>query len=229
MKKIIFTIFVLFGLVLNTNSQEPEQAADNYLGPSAGDVSLEVNFLSPFVVGAPIQINYLKGRYFLSDEMALRLGFQFNIISETDKGGEWNSSERIIAFGLYPGIEMHFPVSNRVSPYFGGELGFFTRSTLDIIEYDDGDKAEYINHPEGAGMGYNNFLFNLVGGVDLYIYKGLYLGAELGYGLGIHSDKDSEYTIVDGDESITTTTEHNRINYFLGDRVNTSIRLGWTF
>ncbi len=230
MKKVILTSFVLLGLAFsNLNAQDEE----NML-MSAGNASLEVQFLSPFVAEAPFQMDHLRGRIFVNDNMAVRLGLNLNINSQTD---EWEFGEeitveekfRVIDFGLFPGIEMHLPVGNRVSPYVGAEVGFATRSTLAFTEDSEGDRVEYKNHHYGAGEGFNNIVVNLVSGVDMFAYKGLYLGAELGFGLGIQTFKDSEVIEdIDG-ESTTTTVEDNRMNIGFGDNINGAIRLGWAF
>ncbi len=218
MKKIVLATFTVICLVFNANSQTLEQKAEEDFRPSAGDVSLEVNLLSPFVVGQPIYINYLRGRYFLSDNMAIRKGLEFNIISSKDKGDDWEYSGRVIDFGFYPGIEKHFTVGKRVSPYLGKELGIFNRSTYEYAE----NEADYeVKNEDGLF----SFHLNLVGGVDIYIYKGLYLGAELGYGFERVSFKDTEIT-TNGSES---TIENNEVIFRLGDNVNTAIRLGWVF
>ncbi len=212
MKKVILATLVVFGLSINAFSQE--SITDDFI-PSAGDASIEVNFLSPFVVGQPFTMDNLKGRYFLSNTMAVRLGLEFDLTSETDEGEDWESTDRVTDFGLYPGVEIHFPVSNRVSPYVGGEIGFFSRSTY----YGEND-VEVKNE-----AGFSSFHINLVSGVDLYIYKGLYLGAELGYGFERRSTKDAEYTI----DNTTTEVENNDVLYRVGDNINASFRLGWSF
>ncbi len=211
MKKIIVTIFMLTGILLTVNSQEEEG-----LGFSAGDKNLEVN-LRP-AHDFPVQMNYLKGRYFIDSNMAVRGGLEFDLASSTDEGDNWESTERVIDLGLYPGIEMHFPISERLTPYFGGELGFLTRATRSYEE--NGVDREVKN-----ANGFNRIELNAVGGFDFYVYKGLYLGVEVSYGFTRQSFKDRETTV----NGTTTTDENNEVNYFLGDGVNTGIRLGWAF
>ena len=90
MKKIILTIFMLTGIMLGVESQQEEG-----IGMSAGDKNLEVN-LRP-AHDFPVQINHLKGRYFLNSSMAVRAGFEFDIVSQTDEDANWASTERMRA------------------------------------------------------------------------------------------------------------------------------------
>ncbi len=198
--------------------------------PSAGDVSLEVNFV-PFST-APIQLDFIKGRFFLSDNMAVRLGFLFDISSVGNSLPDPNNinniekeKERIIDFGLTPGIEIHFPVGERVSPYFGAEIGFLTRSY----------KYEYntnFNNDRIVQTGLNGFTsigLNLVAGADLYLYKGLYLGAEFGFGFSSTSFPDVVTTATTGGLTVTTTVVDNSSLFLFGPNTVSAIRLGWSF
>lgn len=223
--------------MLNANVQK-----ENDTGFSAGDISLEVNFhplnvtlvtvniwdpwwgiydTEEHVASNTINIDYLRGRYFLRDDMALRMGILFNIDSEEKEGAGWydlSLKNRVTDLGFYPGIERHFSVSERISPYFGGELGFFTRTTRSL---EDSDVKKKIKNEDG----YITIYLNILGGLDIYLYKGLYLGLELGYGLERKSFKDTEITI----GGSTNIEENNDVILRLGDTVNTAIRLGFTF
>lgn len=215
MKKLFLTvsIFVLLGITLSTQAEE-----NGELGMSAGDIALEVD-LRP-ANDFPIQMNNIKARYDLGGNMIARAGFLFDIYSESDKDSNMEYSKREIDFGLYPGVEMHFPVNERVSPYFGGEVGFFTRSTKELTEPDVGDDEELINVD-----GRTEISLNIIGGCDVYLYEGLYIGLELGYGFTRTSFPDVEKT----EGTTSTSTVNNETELNIGDNVNTAIRLGWHF
>jgi hypothetical protein len=198
--------------------------------PTGGEIGLEVN-LVPFS-NAPIQLNAIKGRFFLSDVMAVRVGFNFDIasVSETfpDPGNINNvekEKERITDFGLTPGIELHLPVGERVSPYVGVELGFLTRA----YKYEYSTNFNNDRVVQTGLNGFTSFGLNLVAGTDLYIYKGLYLGAEFGFGFSSTSFPDVVTTSTTGGVTLTTTIVDNSSVFLFGPNVNSAIRLGWTF
>ncbi|MFO8066179.1 MAG: outer membrane beta-barrel protein [Bacteroidales bacterium] len=223
MKKIALILVLMVGISSFSFAEDDKNH-------SAGDISVEVNFVP--LSATPIQLNFLKGRFFLSDNMAVRLGFMFDIstISDTqhdpdDINNIEKETDRITDFGLTPGIEIHFPLGNRVSPYVGAELGFSTRSTK--YEYSTNFNNDNITQT-GIG-GFTQFGLNMLVGTDVAIYKGLYLGAEFGFGFSTTSFPDVVTTATTGGVTVTETIVDNSSVFSLGTVVNPAIRLGWTF
>ena len=176
-------------------------------------------------------------------------------------------------FAIAPGIEYHFGNWERMSVYIGGEVVFGMRltqsdyevkTTTEIQErnWSSGEwylkqtefyeETSKIKNCERWGGGWNPryeqngsmfFGINLVTGMDFYVYKGLYLGAELGLGY-LHSI-DLKGTVKGKIESVTTNAYGEVINSFedktdlkfddtkgeggLGFRCNPMIRIGWKF
>ena len=81
---------------------------------------------SPVALGSHAGINagLIKGRYFLQDNIALRLSLGLNNSSSTQKTTdpvtEATTKSNVFTFGL--GLEHHFGGTDRLSPYIGAEL-----------------------------------------------------------------------------------------------------------
>lgn len=163
-------------------------------------------------------------------------------------------------FNLNFGYERHFDVAKRLSVYVGGGLGFNRHFVSASIEeksssgYHDGDKwvvsstsesakikngsshyfddePEFPNNFNRASWRFDAAVFT---GLDFYVYKGLYLGTELG--LGLKSTKYSKVTITSKSTmNGMTVPEHdieiddNVRNTTFGFYIEPTIRLGWTF
>jgi len=131
---------------------------------------------------------------------------------------------------------------------------YYTRSSY----YDDNYVYTGMTHSErsietkncrygyGYGYGYQNapltFGINAIFGMDFYIYKGLYMGAELGLGYAFETYLKGSYK-----ETVTTVTtpynglpvketdskdekfEDKMTSGNFGFRYNPMIRLGWRF
>lgn len=229
MKKTLFILALVLGFTTFVNAQ--------YKPTSGFDV--EVNF-SPFST-SPVQLDYIKARMFLSEKMALRLGFQLNTYNETSKAlfgpvatqvtEETKNSYFIL--GFHPGIEFHMEGTDRLSPYCGAELNFTTKSaSTDITNYNGTTNSTYASTGEwksGSQMGYTQIGLNLLFGADYYISKHLYLGVELGFGFNSTSYKDNTITVVIPNTTTTPTTNPGSSAFNLGVNYNSFLRLGWAF
>jgi hypothetical protein len=124
---LILSIILLFALA--ANGQENEQNAT--IRPGKGNVSFELDFL-PFSSDGPIRMNALRGRYFISDRMAVNVNFSFDnrkIHNETPSsygtGSLFDSEEaKFTVFGLGAGLEYHLLNATRVSPYVGLNVAY---------------------------------------------------------------------------------------------------------
>ena len=188
------------------------------------------------------------------------------------KSGSTTSKNNYTNFSILPGIEYHFGKWERMSIYVGGELLFginATKSTYDynstIFNYNyDGTlytkveekfdltakNCDYyvsswgdvlLNSPNGhMAFGINAFT-----GIDFYVYKGLYLGAELGLGYDFRTSLKGK---IEGTYKGTITYQNgsvfelnpqkNKIDLEYKDKTssgnfafkcNPMIRLGWKF
>lgn len=164
-------------------------------------------------------------------------------------------------FELNLGYERHFDLSKRLSAYVGASAGFnrrFASTDIEVIEtrhYQNNnrwrkeviseEKAEISNGtitslPEGEidnpldavnDRAYWQVKAALFAGVDFYVYKGLYLGTELG--LGLNSTKFSKMkfktTSLEEDDATEIESNDKKRTMDLGFYIEPVLRLGWTF
>lgn len=219
MKKNAFlAAFLLCGFLANAQDQ-PAQSSD--IKPVAKSITAEVNF-SP-IGNPPISIPYLKGRYFLTDNVAIRagfdLGFQHNAPSK-------DLSQNMFQMSIVPGIEKHFAGTNRLSPYIGADVnvGFSSASTQITANNVTTDiKGAWTDATGGNPTNRGNFHFGVgaVAGADYYFARHFYTGLEIGYGMMVTSFSD---ITTNG-----TVTDRGGSNFTLGTNVNGGIRLGFIF
>ncbi|MBP9970527.1 MAG: hypothetical protein KBE94_04510, partial [Paludibacteraceae bacterium] len=180
MKKLITTIFVTSIACWGLFAQGTNFAR------SEGNVTVDVNFRPG--VNAPLALNLIQGRYFLNETTAIRTGINLTIDSKTNKktkpgagnGGSVLTEDflnRTIAFTLNPGIEKHYPITDRLSTYIGGDILFTYKTDYALYENSNSIKTETKN-----ATGSTTYGAQFVAGFDIAIFKGLYLGAELNYG-----------------------------------------------
>lgn len=219
-------------------------------GPSKGSFSTEINF-SPFNNDGKVfslENGYsVKGRYFLTDKDALRLAVGFAMGSGKYGEKDENSASYMRAksgdFSLDLGYERHFLRKGRIDLYVGAEVGLHKHFASLTDEYDGRNatthtfKKKFTNHipsgyeaygisPDNAYLGIGGNLFL---GIDLYLYKGLYIGTEVG--LSCRSDKYNQHKMqTQTDEGYNELqTNFDLRNTEAGFHVEPAIRLGWTF
>lgn len=130
--------------------------------------------------------------------------------SESTKTTETNSKKTEFKFAL--GYERHFKTIGRLDIYAGAEFGYSTTSysgdesvytvTKNYQNNGDGKSLasittensikDYSNRNPKGDNSVNEFFGAVFAGADFYIYKGLYMGAELG--LKFSSGKKPDYS-----------------------------------
>lgn len=228
MKKVLLLLMSVATIVVS-NAQEENDGSG--FKPIGSDKTLEVQFAP--LGGSPINIGGIKIRSFRSATSALRLNVFLGYSSESDitqqEDGDFEelkdvSSEFNIV--LRPGVETHFSGTDRLSPYFGSEVVIGLQLTGDKSEYQDGNDIEYTKEKNGTFT----FGINGLAGVDLYVAKRLYLGAELGFGLAFDKELATRTKYSDEDaEPDSNDPIKNGGSFNLGPIVNGQIRLGWVF
>ena len=161
------------------------------------DLTIEAT-LNLQVGGAPInfQISEIRMRYFLKNNLAVRTKFAFgytnstdyvyNVITPTIPPFTLKSKSSNFNFAL--GLEKHFTGTDKLSPYFGGEVGFGLNSnSLNGINTENGQQYLEGGTFTAQTVGGNNFYAGLVFGADYYFISSIYIGAELGYGFAIEN------------------------------------------
>ena len=240
MKNIITITLILFSISLF--SQEVKN-----LKPEGKNISFETSFYpnDPF---APINMSYLRGRYFITNNIAIRMGIDFSNKKDIDEelniaydnGGiayqapNNKTENKYTTFGFHPGVELHFLTENkRISPYIGAELYFTNKKSSSNIEayfiehdwqYDSYShekmEYEYTNvWSNGNERAYKMFGFNAIIGTDIYLTKHLFMGVELG--IGYQSKKDLEIKRLDktDDDEVVLSPEDKTTD--LGLYINT--------
>lgn len=212
-------------------------AQDNSYAPTSGNFSLEVQFdFDEFI------LDQIKGRYFMSDNDALRFGIGFGIDNSKktpdpdnqsdvwDKGSKSN-------FSINLGYERHFFNNKRVDLYAGAGLGFALQSAKSTSQTRQREVGLIETQQYNVYNGYRSYTeFNIAAftGIDFYVYKGLFVGAELGikfytrtypgtYTKGGYDNwgnwNDNKKS--DASDKISATS--------LNTYVEPALRLGWTF
>ena len=121
------------------------------------------------------------------------------------------------------GYQRHFYQYKRVDLYAGGKVGYVHEFAGNKQQAND-DNWTWNN----AGTG-NGFSVYLNTGIDFYIYKGLYLGAEINLGFtDVLATKTTYKTCVGGKESETKSKVGGH-DFNGGFDVSPRLRLGWTF
>lgn len=205
-------------------------------GPSKGDFGTEISF-NPFDQnGNTFKLDALKLRYFVTDKDAVRLSLGFGISKETVKPDEEKDAFTNTTkgdFSLDLGYERHFGVAKRLDLYVGGEIGFLTHFASGRGEFvinEETVKEEYTNITTKDGdRAYSAFTAGIFTGLDFYVYKGLYVGAELGLYLNTGKTAMAKYKVSYADHEDITKLNRTvtRTNCEFG--VTPTVRLGWTF
>lgn len=229
----------------------PAMAEENF-APEAGDLSLELQF-NPFSDNfETFKMERLQGTYMFSDKDGLRFGLGLDLHSNTVTPSELNedanTKNKFGSFSINLGYERHFYNYKRVDLYAGLEVVYthrWAKQTLNQEEFsgaydNNGDpinwiktteKYNYATDKDGATFrGGNDFRFNLFTGINFSVYKGLYVGAELGLGLGFEHDSwQYDKITVPGQPEVKTDKGNKGNSFDLEFYATPALRLGWTF
>lgn len=234
MRKFII-LFVSISLLSNLLAQKPIK----------GERSAEVNL--NFQTGAAA-ISYdlpaeLRFRYFLKDNVALRLRLGMN--ASSNKYAISNPQGTIISevvsktgfgFTFAPGIEKHFVGTKKLSPFMGAQIAM-SLSGGDRKDISNSGYANPSNNLVIEGDYYHSksgskFALNLGGymGADYYFAEHIYLGAEFGIGLfGMSKTSEgSERYVRLGDSELTGKTLSSSSSRLFGV-YSGAVRLGFIF
>ena len=262
MKKLLFIVgLALTSLTVSAQEQE--------VGLPAGLFTLEWKF-NPFdYESKPVKVAQLNARMFLNDKSAVRLGVGVGFDRGTDEySSKLDGTSTIdsiskktndaltLRFSL--GYEYHFANTGRLDFYGGIEGGYLGRfysateeSKTTIPSSSTTSKVHYVNteynkrNSEGDKLNENGIFGSVFTGIDYYIYKKLYIGAELGIIFNTGKKKNGSYTRVIGDKIISDgsviedkATKHSlETDYPVIETKGTytkvyiepSIRIGWMF
>ncbi len=198
----------------------------------------------------------LRFRYFLSNNLAARIGFSVTNKSNTKNfyaptglpisGLQGSLVTKNSGITINLGVEKHFKGSDRLSTYVGGDLLVFSSNASEKRENTNTAGTSFqqgfsgnLKGSNASGNASSGFGFRLVTGAEYYIVKNVYLGAELGF--GFQSLKSKEITgqnttsVVNASFVITSTTttpidiKSPGKNSSIAPSVVTGIRIGFQF
>lgn len=216
MKRLFLTLTV-FSFISSALLAQNEKSFD-----VTGKYSLDVNF-DPAAIfdanaGNMFSMPNIKLRIFSSESKAFRLSTNLDVMSQKNNIGLNGDYEKYSYFriSIAPGLEKHFG-EGRLRPYYGFEVPLAYKSSKS--ERKTGNFTTEVNNVDNND--YISFGFNAVLGIDFYIYKGLYLGAEFTPGLVYHRVSDKK---VDGE---TTSEGGNAFNFDTSSA--SGLKLGFRF
>lgn len=223
-------------------------AQNDEFAPAAGDFSVEVQF-NPFSDDfGTFKLDQLKGRYFFSDKDAIRFGIGFGLDNTKltpapdDNDDTWSKAKKG-NFSLNLGYERHFFNYKRVNLYAGAGLGFALQSVSASSQVEDAGKTyEYKlcnawdadQTTDLDNRSFTEFNIKAFTGIDFYVYKGLFVGAELGIKFGFQN-YPGVYTKggLDDNGNWSDNKESDKFDKVSGFNLSTyvepALRLGWTF
>lgn len=195
--------------------------------PTSGTFGLEIQ-MNPFDQnGHTFSMDGLKARYFFNEKNALRAKIGFDVTkNKNSKSGDAYTSSTSGSFKFDIGYERHFDLAKRLDAYVGGELGV-VRDFAKSKDFTDDDNWKKVKNADGAAVGFH---VAAVTGLDFYVYKSLYIGAELNLGVESKVNKRSETTYCNNGKEETYKGSNNK-NRFTSASLNVQpqLRLGWNF
>ncbi len=229
MKKMIFFVAILAAVVTNNNVN-----AENKFKPEAMSIATEINYSfggASTEEGFQLPEYGAKVRLFINENWAARLNLGLGLDTDTestfsptyDNDNETKDKASVAAFSIMPGFEYHFTKFDRISPYIGAEIGIVSLTTKSITERDYESYKITVKTP---AIG---FAVNAVSGVDVYLCKGLYVGAEISLGYEMLKTRLSRTTIETADGTTEETNDNTSTRSYFGFNVTPALRIGWHF
>lgn len=170
-----------------------------------------------------------KFRLFLNKNMAVRLNLGIGTSSTktttyqpTDDNKAYEKTNST-TFSLMPGFEYHFDKFERVSPYVGAQIGFLAGSK--VTKSDNNYNDDYTKSTQ-PGFG---FAVGVLTGFDVYLCKGLYLGAELSLGYDHYNEGRGKVTTQIGNVNSEIKGDKSTNDNTFGFHAAPSLRIGWLF
>ncbi|WP_299249615.1 hypothetical protein [uncultured Cytophaga sp.] len=256
MKRIIIAVSML-AASMAANAQDPMTTTTTaptgkLYKPVAGDVLAEIGLFASTggITGGVTSLSessfkqpQLKFRYFLQDQIAVRVGFNYTQNSNTSKindvAGTATDKTMSSLFGLNLGLEKHFTGTGRLSTYAGGDLLFQTigvseerTNTADGTTFANGASSTYKGtNAAGTLNGSLGFGVRAVAGADYYFVDKVYLGAEFGWGFiaSKNSKSTADITPAGGGLSTSTTNSSTGGSFNLAPSLTAGLRLGFRF
>lgn len=220
--------------------------ADDTTTNETGDFAIELEFnpfsdnFETFRLGNENKVPALRGRYFLNDNTAVRLGLGLNMDNNKTTPNEENKDRwdkgALGSFTISLGLEQHFYQNGRIDLYYGADLGYaykWASTNTQNVANDEVHEIKYHNQ-NGSNRAESVVGLNILTGINFTVYKGLYIGTELGLGFN-YSMKPGIYTEGGYDDhgkwnSSLESDKTDKTNGFnLGTFIKPGLRIGWKF
>ncbi len=235
MKKLFIAAIAVFGFATANAQYKAEK----------GDLQTSVDFRPFNNNGKEMFENIgINASYFLTDKDALRLGLNFGL-NNTKEGEKTNTTNKTTnkstLFGIGVGYERHFGKFDRLDIYAGAEAEFSLRSNSIKSENNNGYAELKGSNDEnlaaaliGGGTpgtidndkrGYTAFGVGVFTGANFYVYKKLYVGAEIEFAFANTSYKKIEASNGTATAEVAPKASGTALKF----QVNPALRLGWTF
>jgi hypothetical protein len=196
--------------------------------PAAGDMTLESQFSLNMGGTNGFTTPEIRYRYFLNEGMAARVRLNITSNSNTntiDNGAATNKETGEITnsnfgFNLGLGLEKHLGGTEKLSPYFGGELMFGFAGGNQTTATGSSNGAGWTNKDdkyETSGGGTTSFGLAGVFGADYYFTNSIYIGGEMGWGFGYSSTAEKkDKSTPAGGTAVESTLSNASSNVMLG-------------
>lgn len=226
------------GLIISASLMAQKPAAadaplsiEGIIGWNTSTLSFGNN--SPSNLNTLIATPGLRARYFVADNIAVRLSVGMNNTTRTENffeidsnntgdAGTYITKTALLNIGI--GAEYHFDGTEKLSPYVGLDINIGSGNTK--TEGDNADGASWISttYTESSEAKTSAFGVNLLAGTDYYFVENFYAGLELGLGFNSYTIKEGESIV---NNSTTISEEEKRSSF--GNNVVGTFRLGWRF
>jgi len=204
--------------------------------PTKGSVTTEAGLVGG-ILNSEFSLNngagMLRGRYFLKNDLAIRVGLNLGFDNERTNvygngSNEGHYTEANSTFLLNAGIEKHFKGTKRLSPYVGGDILVGTVGYKGKTENSDGtDYEANLNITQKS----SNFTLGLRGvvGADYYIAPKVFIGGEVGLGFTKTWDGKSTLEINNNGNTTKTDVKSQGSAFSFGPSIVTGVRIGFVF
>jgi outer membrane protein W len=236
---------LLGGVVLSTAvmAQKPTEGAPMSLEGNVNGVAAfsfaqsSPQFLQNQATSPMISVGGLRFRYFVTNNIAVRLSLGFssskrtqnfyeNPVDLTGNSGTYVTKMGTSTIGI--GGEYHFKGTEKLSPYAGLDINFGMGKTTTEGEQTDGVTWVATDYAEKSERKAAGFGVGLVAGTDYYFAEHFYIGVELGIGFNAHTAKEGmNSTTVAGVTTESKTAEEKNSGF--ATNATGLFRLGWRF
>lgn len=232
-------VFLLLSLAASTfaaNAQNHQHEDFKFFKPKKGDFTTEAGLLGG-ILNSEFSLNnnagMLRGRYFLKNDLALRVGLNLAVANEKENvygpGSALGfTSATNTTFAINAGIEKHFKGTARLSPYVGGDIIFGLDNACEKADANNGGVYQ-ANFTSKAGRTDVSLGLRGVIGADYYIAPKVYLGGEVGLGLLKTWAGDTNIEFNNGVTSGENTISSTGSTFNLAPSIVTGVRIGFVF